>query len=161
MSNIQREVAAAADTESTGQQAPLGSMADTPFPRIAEKSEEDGGAFGGGGLNSSRAQRTCSVEGDFRQAATIPSKAGRSKSRGRQAAAALGGVGSNSSSSDATVVELQQRLEAMAREKVTLENAIEQSQEREFNQGRRASGASSPLVSPRWRTHSRSSSVSS
>ncbi|KAJ2077328.1 hypothetical protein H4R24_005193 [Coemansia sp. RSA 988] len=159
MSNTQRATAAEAiaGAEAAGDHTPLGSVVDTPFPRIAEKSEDDSGAFGGSRLSSSRARRTCSVEGDFRQAATIPSKAGRSKSRGRRAAAAAVG----SSSSDATVAELQQRLDVMAREKVTLENAIEQSQEREFNQGRRASGASSPLVSPRWRTHSRSSSVSS
>ncbi|KAJ2610982.1 hypothetical protein H4S08_003376 [Coemansia sp. RSA 1365] len=143
-----------ADMESTGGHTTPASVADTPFPRIAEKSEEDGGA----GHKTSRAQRTCSVESDFRQTATIPSKTWRSKTRGRQAGS---GVASNSSSSEATVVELQQQLEAMAREKVTLENAIEQSHEREFNQGRRASGTSSPLVSPLWQTHSRSSSVSS
>ncbi|KAJ2793870.1 hypothetical protein H4R21_005725, partial [Coemansia helicoidea] len=56
----------------------------------------------------------------------------------------------------------------MAREKVSLENAIEHEQERVFNQSRRLSGASSPMalgagaVSPRWPgSHSRSSSVSS
>ncbi|KAJ2691308.1 hypothetical protein H4R19_006379 [Coemansia spiralis] len=77
---------------------------------------------------------------------------------------------SGSSNNDATISDLQQRLEAMAREKVSLENAIEHEQERVFNQSRRLSGASSPMplaagagaVSPRWPgSHSRSSSVSS
>ncbi|KAJ1895762.1 hypothetical protein LPJ66_004385 [Kickxella alabastrina] len=77
-----------------------------------------------------------------------------------------------------TIVELQQRLELMTREKMTLESAIEQEQERVFNQNRRMSGTLSPAalvpaagggigigagaISPRWATsHSRSSSVSS
>ncbi|KAJ2768074.1 hypothetical protein IWQ57_003689, partial [Coemansia nantahalensis] len=75
---------------------------------------------------------------------------------------------SGSSSADTTISDLQRRLEAMAREKVSLENAIEHEQERVFNQSRRLSGASSPMalgagaVSPRWPgSHSRSSSVSS
>ncbi|KAJ2720449.1 hypothetical protein GGI07_004595 [Coemansia sp. Benny D115] len=92
-----------------------------------------------------------------------------------------GGVTSMSTSmgsnSDATIAELQQRLEVMAREKVSLESAIEQEQERMFNQTRRLSGTLSPsalvpvsagsiggvgAMSPRWaKSHSRSSSVSS
>ncbi|KAJ2657819.1 hypothetical protein IWW48_004349 [Coemansia sp. RSA 1200] len=93
-------------------------------------------------------------------------------------------TGSNSTSSDTTISELQQRLEMMAREKVSLENAIEHEQERVFNQTRRLSGSMSPMaqvsagipgavgaggapatagaVSPRWvKSHSRSSSISS
>ncbi|KAJ2383223.1 hypothetical protein GGI23_007194 [Coemansia sp. RSA 2559] len=84
---------------------------------------------------------------------------------------------STGNSSDTTISELQQRLEIMAREKVSLECAIEHEQERVFNQSRRLSGGSmSPMlqigapnapaaagaVSPRWvKSHSRSSSVSS
>ncbi|KAJ2156729.1 hypothetical protein GGF46_004998 [Coemansia sp. RSA 552] len=98
----------------------------------------------------------------------------RSKSRARPSArAAAPGIGDGSGTGDATIVELQQRLELMAREKLSLESAIEHEQERVFNQSRRvsASGASPlPLapagaggaMSPRWqRSHSRSSSVSS
>ncbi|KAJ1962411.1 hypothetical protein GGI12_002666 [Dipsacomyces acuminosporus] len=151
-------------------------------------------------IERTEVRRTSSVESDFDQAATIPAKPtqlntaenrSRSKSRSRYSArfsaapqyqqqqqhqqhqqtAAIPG----STSSEATIVELQQRLETMAREKVTLENAIEQEQERMFNQGRRLSGSLSPTafmpvgvglgggaISPRWHTsHSRSSSVSS
>ncbi|KAJ2500246.1 hypothetical protein GGH96_002842 [Coemansia sp. RSA 1972] len=137
------------------------SASDKPFPRIAEKGEDDGDV--GNSIASHRARRTDSTEGDFTQNATIPAKAGRSKSRGRQSAKLV------LNSNDATIVELQQRLELMAREKVSLESAIEQEQERVFNQSRRLSGGSSPMplvplgagaISPRW-PHSRSSSVSS
>lgn len=96
---------------------------------------------------------------------------------------------SGGNGSDVTINELQQRLEAMAREKASLETALELEQERMFNQSRRLSGSMSPsmlmpigsgagsaaistvtapgpsgggAMSPRWvRSHSRSSSVSS
>ncbi|KAJ2163935.1 hypothetical protein GGF45_006245, partial [Coemansia sp. RSA 551] len=84
--------------------------------------EDDGDV--GNSIVSHRARRTDSTEGDFTQNATIPTKAGRSKSRGRQSSKLV------LSSNDATIVELQQRLELMAREKVSLESAIEQEQER-------------------------------
>ncbi|KAJ2376663.1 hypothetical protein H4S02_007861 [Coemansia sp. RSA 2611] len=147
------------------------SASDKPFPRIAETGDEER-EFDSGMLASHRARRTGSTDGDFTQAATIPTKAargsdarGRSKSRGRQSAKPT-----VSTSGDATIVELQQRLELMAREKVSLESAIEHEQERMFNQSRRLSAGSSPMplapiggaISPRWpRSHSRSSSVSS
>ncbi|KAI9472579.1 hypothetical protein LPJ78_004578 [Coemansia sp. RSA 989] len=148
---------------------------DRPFPRIADKDGESSGFVSGLG-GRRRNLRTCSAGSDFKVNATIPAKParasisegrGRSKSRGQQQAtkALLG------TSSDATVAELQQRLELMTREKVSLETALEHEQERIFNQSRRMSGASSPMplvpaaggaVSPRWaRSHSRSSSVSS
>ncbi|KAJ1735320.1 hypothetical protein LPJ61_000606 [Coemansia biformis] len=119
----------------------------------------------------------------------------RAKSRGRHTAKLALAAGSQqrapsrvvsgSGSHDATISDLQQRLEVMAREKMSLENAIEHEQERVFNQSRRLSSASNsmPLVvgtgpcggglaaavasgagamSPRWPgSHSRSSSVSS
>ncbi|KAJ1929518.1 hypothetical protein FBU59_007042, partial [Linderina macrospora] len=140
-------------------------------------------------------ERTSSVESDFAQTSTIPiknastsskpSKGTRSRSHSRHSGKfhALSGYPishhtstmptmSGSSSSEATIAELQQRLESMAREKASLETAMEQEQERMFNQGRRLSGSISPgpfvtsaggvpgAVSPRW-AHSRSSSVSS
>ncbi|KAJ2778218.1 hypothetical protein H4R18_004742 [Coemansia javaensis] len=79
--------------------------------------------------------------------------------------------------SDATIIELQQRLEHMARERVSLENVIEHEQERVFNQARRLSSSSgtAPLAAAGIcaggglvatpgagaMSHSRSSSVSS
>ncbi|KAI8319507.1 hypothetical protein GQ54DRAFT_34592 [Martensiomyces pterosporus] len=104
-----------------------------------------------------------------------PQQAGTAVPVSASAAAAAAAAVPGSSSSEATIVELQQRLETMAREKVSLESAIEQEQERMFNQGRRLSGSISPTpfmpigvglgggaVSPRWpNSHSRSSSVSS
>ncbi|KAJ1933758.1 hypothetical protein EC988_009016, partial [Linderina pennispora] len=140
-------------------------------------------------------ERTSSVESDFAQTSTIPiknassgSKPGkgtRSRSHSRHSGkfhtlsgypithqTSTGPMMSGSNSSEATIAELQQRLESMAREKASLETAMEQEQERMFNQGRRLSGSISPggpfvastgvpgAVSPRW-AHSRSSSVSS
>ncbi|KAJ2741593.1 hypothetical protein GGI20_005080 [Coemansia sp. BCRC 34301] len=155
-------------------------------------------------IESTRARRISSLEHGFAQVATIPARAplggciegrSRSKSRSRLSARILSqtqqihapsAASTANHSSDATIVELQQRLELMAREKVTLETAIEQEQERMFNQTRRMSGSLSPAtlvpvggpagsggvgigigigigaMSPRWaKSHSRSSSVSS
>ncbi|KAJ2688724.1 hypothetical protein IWW39_002031 [Coemansia spiralis] len=162
------------------------------FPRVADKGGNDD-SFDPGAIEAIRARRINSTETDFVQVATIPTRTplasgtegrGRSKSRSRLSAklvsqplplqqphapstSALAG----SYGSDATIAELQQRLELMAREKVTLETAIEQEQERMFNQSRRLSGSLSPAtpvpigigaMSPRWaKSHSRSSSVSS
>ncbi|KAJ2849051.1 hypothetical protein IWW36_002907 [Coemansia brasiliensis] len=148
---------------------------DRPFPRISDKDEE-GSEFTSALGGRRRNLRTCSTGSDFKVNATIPAKPARvsisegrsrSKSRGQQQTtkALLGASG------EATVAELQQRLELMTREKVSLETALEHEQERIFNQSRRMSGGSSPMplvpagggaVSPRWaRSHSRSSSVSS
>ncbi|KAJ2376138.1 hypothetical protein IW150_002159 [Coemansia sp. RSA 2607] len=132
----------------------------TAFPRTAVKGDAeddfDAEAVGGG-----RVRRLDSLDSDISQTATIPGKAtatqggaaggrGRSKSRSRHAAktAAQGQSQfvSGSSSSDVTIAELQQRLETMAREKVTLESAIELEQERMFNQSRRLSGTVSPIA---------------
>ncbi|KAJ2005848.1 hypothetical protein H4R26_001724 [Coemansia thaxteri] len=151
---------------------------------------------------ATKAKRTDSAEGDFGQAAAVSARIplargaegrGRSKSRSRLSAklvlqpiqpqqhsvgvpAQVAAPG-NSTDSNVTIMELQQRLEMMAREKVSLETAIEQEQERMFNQSRRLSGSLSPTalapvgigvgigigaMSPRWtKSHSRSSSVSS
>ncbi|KAJ2229654.1 hypothetical protein H4R99_005120 [Coemansia sp. RSA 1722] len=173
------------------------------FPRTETKGGSED-VLNAATIAESRERRSDSMENAFSISATIPinsgssvgaaqdSGRGRPKSRSRNAAkiaslsAAHGhqqissGVLSNSESgSEATIIELQQRLETMAREKVTLENAIEQEQERMFNQSRRLSGTLSPAgllpvgsgaipgpgvgaVSPRWtKSHSRSSSVSS
>ncbi|KAJ2018400.1 hypothetical protein GGI14_002325 [Coemansia sp. S680] len=164
------------------------------FPRVADKGDNDDG-FDPSVIEPARARRINSTEHDFIQVATIPAKAplasgnegrGRSKSRSRLSAKLISqplplqqpqapSSGSAASySNDATIAELQQRLELMAREKVTLETAIEQEQERMFNQSRRLSGSLSPAtpapvggvgigaMSPRWaKSHSRSSSVSS
>ncbi|KAJ2779904.1 hypothetical protein GGI15_003729 [Coemansia interrupta] len=140
----------------------------TAFPRTAVKGDAeddiDAETIGGG-----RVRRLDSLGSDISQTATIPGKAtatatataaataaqggvaggrGRSKSRSRNAAKAAGQsqVVSGSSSSDVTIAELQQRLETMAREKVTLESAIELEQERMFNQSRRLSGTMSPAA---------------
>ncbi|KAJ2095962.1 hypothetical protein GGI09_004617, partial [Coemansia sp. S100] len=159
------------------------------FPRVSDKGDNDDG-FDPSVIEPARARRINSTEHDFIQVATIPAKAplasgnegrGRSKSRSRLSAKLISqplplqqpqapSSGSAASySNDATIAELQQRLELMAREKVTLETAIEQEQERMFNQSRRLSGSLSPAtpapvggvgigaMSPRWaKSHSRS-----
>ncbi|KAJ2839063.1 hypothetical protein J3B02_006325, partial [Coemansia erecta] len=109
---------------------------------------------------------------------------GQTQGHGQHCLSSSSVLSNSTSGSEATILELQQRLEAMAREKASLENAIEQEQERMFNQSRRLSGTLSPAalmpvggsggavgaipgpgvgaVSPRWtKSHSRSSSVSS
>ncbi|KAJ1801253.1 hypothetical protein LPJ59_000431 [Coemansia sp. RSA 2399] len=136
----------------------------TAFPRVPDKTGDDDS------LGSKTTAKT--------------RKASSSRSKSRSKAAPLTTQqqqqqqqNSTGNSSDTTISELQQRLEIMAREKVSLECAIEHEQERVFNQSRRLSGGSmSPMlqigapnaptaagaVSPRWvKSHSRSSSVSS
>ncbi|KAJ2350779.1 hypothetical protein GGF43_004227, partial [Coemansia sp. RSA 2618] len=86
----------APDTSTADAEVPQHSHAlasDRPFPRIAEKGEED--SVLDAGMVGHRVRRTGSADGDFTQNATIPAKAvrtgvaegrGRSKSRGRQSA---------------------------------------------------------------------------
>ncbi|ORX73563.1 hypothetical protein DL89DRAFT_319350 [Linderina pennispora] len=122
-------------------------------------------------------ERTSSVESDFAQTSTIPiknasagSKPGkgtRSRSHSRHSGKfhTLSGYPITHQTSTGPMIAWR------ARRRV-LETAMEQEQERMFNQGRRLSGSISPggpfvastgvpgAVSPRW-AHSRSSSVSS
>ncbi|KAJ2891140.1 hypothetical protein IWW38_003749, partial [Coemansia aciculifera] len=173
--------------------------------------DDNDDGFDASAIEPARARRIGSTEHDFAQVATVPARAapagntegrGRSKSRSRLSAKFISqplplqqphGPSAASTAhhgNDATIVELQQRLELMAREKATLESAIEHEQERMFNQSRRMSGSLSPAslvpvggsggsgsgsgsggigigigigaMSPRWASsHSRSSSVSS
>ncbi|KAI9503551.1 hypothetical protein GGI25_003674 [Coemansia spiralis] len=187
--------------------APTAQLSSKAFPNLSDKTAEDDG-FDLGTIAMNKSKRTSSLERASTQPASISGKSTnktntdartRSKSRGRLSAKLTTLItqqqqqhgNSNTNSSDTTIAELQQRLEVMAREKVSLENAIEQEQERMFNQSRRLSGNTSPMahatttggsagfglsiggtlggtpmaagaVSPRWiKSHSRSSSVSS
>ncbi|KAJ1668543.1 hypothetical protein IW140_002707 [Coemansia sp. RSA 1813] len=178
----------------------------TAFPRVPDKMGDDDSLGHKSTARTLKARQSGGVERSSTQAASsgsgkaaVGSTDGRNRSKSRSRVSSKitpvitqqHSVGNNSTSnsSDTTISELQQRLETMAREKVSLECAIEHEQERVFNQSRRLSGSMSPMlhisstgipggighsagvpsapvaagaVSPRWvKSHSRSSSVSS
>ncbi|KAJ2545610.1 hypothetical protein EV175_005807, partial [Coemansia sp. RSA 1933] len=114
----------------------------TAFPRVSERMGDDDGADSRGTGKARKARRsigsarTGGGDGGTKTRSRVSSKVTPVSTQQHSA----------SNSSDTTISELQQRLEVMAREKVSLESAIEHEQERVFNQNRRLSGSMSPMA---------------